>query len=355
MFIQNPSSTEKVHGISIDDPKFQHLQHEQPSWKLIIRGPHLAYADRGKANIYAINDCVQDTGKMIMQIAFLSRARNIVEIEFQGTDMLSPKMIATTELRPFVNLQRVHFLNCRQITMRSAANLLASFGQNKPSLEIVFTTKFPEINELNGESWHGAVLCDLFLWRHHQPEKFIKNLLKDTRFRHFIEFYACPRADDWYRFMYRDYPADNDWVQEDWDLMHILNKGRLVKGSNAAAAMTCFQCQLLMPGLCFPKVRRNTDQEECCHGCRVDEIIREQSCEVSREASSVLNSYTFNTIEDFPMQIFDVAADTFPYVKAPFNTKYNTVCPHSLIAKTCKGKCSLRKAYVCCPRLGANC
>ena len=70
--------------------------------------------------------------------------------------MLSPKMIATTELRPLVHLRQVHFLNCRQITMRSAANVLPSFRGNMPSFEIAFTTRKPEIKELTGEYWQST-------------------------------------------------------------------------------------------------------------------------------------------------------------------------------------------------------
>ena len=127
-----------------------------------------------------------------------------------------------------------------------------------------------------------------------------------------------------------------------------LRRESLVKGSNAAALQKCFSCELRMPGLCFPKARRNTDEEEQCHGCRVDNIVRHQSGEVSWEVSFVLNNHTFNTIGDFGMEIFGVTADTYHYIKAPLDTKFNAVYPYSLINKKCKQdqmwKCSLRKA-----------
>ena len=82
-----------------------------------------------------------------MNVVSLCKSRNIVELEFEGTDMLGLKMIASTELRPLVHLRQVHFLNCRQITMRSAANVLPSFRGNMPSFEIAFTT-WKDYNEI---------------------------------------------------------------------------------------------------------------------------------------------------------------------------------------------------------------
>ena len=207
LFVKNENAPGMIHGISINDPKFDHLLHEQPSWKLVIHGPVLPYADGGSSATKILDETIQETGKMISEVVSLSKTRTIIELEFHRTDLLGPQMNASSDFRPLTHLRRVHFLNCRLISMYSVARYLPSFRSKMLSFEIVFTWRRPEIPELNGESWHGAVLCYLFLWRHHRPNKFIESRLHDTRFRRYIEHHVGSSADDWYQFVNRAYPT----------------------------------------------------------------------------------------------------------------------------------------------------
>lgn len=192
---------------------------------------------------------------MILDIVGLSKSRTIVELEFHRTDLLDPRRIANSNLRPLTQLRRVHFVNYRLITMHTVAKYLPSY---LPDFEIVFTCGKPEIAELNGESGHGAILCYLFMWRMKRPIKFTGNLQYETRFGNMIEYYAGSTADDWYDFINRAYPEDDNWSQEDRELLRNANGGQFVLGSNAASLQEeLSSCHLVMPGLCFPKARRN--------------------------------------------------------------------------------------------------
>ena len=63
-----------------------------------------------------------------------------------------------------------------------------------------------------------------------------------------------------------------------------------------------------------------------------------------------MNSEEFDTIEHYPMWIYQVLPDTYPYVRAPLIMQFNMVYPYSLNDQKCKLdekiKCSLRKAYI---------
>ena len=137
----------------------------------------------GQTPIRAFTAVWTAAGPTSSQIVSLAKSRTIIEMEFHRTDMLSARMIAMSDLRPFTQVRRVHFLKCRFFTMDEVGCGLRSFRSNQPDFDIVFTPTRPEIRELYGESWHGAVLCYLFLWRHNRPNKFITNLLHDIRFR----------------------------------------------------------------------------------------------------------------------------------------------------------------------------
>ena len=278
LFIKNENAPGMIHGISINDPKFDHRLREQPAWKLVLHGPVLPYADRGGPATNVLDETMRETAKMILEVVSLSKSRTIIELEFHRTDLLGPQMIASSDFRPLTHLRRAHILNCRLISMHSVARYLPSFRSKMPSFEIVFTYRKPETPERNGEPWHGAVLCYLFLWRHSRPNKFIESMLHDTRFRRYIENYVGSIADDWYQFGNRAYPTDSNWEEEDRELLRIFNGGSLASGSNAASLQEeRTSCHLVMPGLCYPKARRNTGDSETCHGCRVNDIVLEQS------------------------------------------------------------------------------
>ena len=133
-----------------------------------------------------------------------------------------------------------------------------------------------------------------------------------------------------------------------------------MRGSNAASLQPeCIACHMVMPGLCYPKAKRNTDESEQCHGCRVVRIIYEQTAMVWGYAMGYLDNQDFHTMEHYPMWVYKIAPDTYPYIRAPLATKFNNVCPNSLNNQMCKldkrgTNCTLRKAWVCCLRLGVN-
>lgn len=86
-----------------------------------------------------------------------------------------------------------------------------------------------------------------------------------------------------------------------------------------------------MPGLCYPKARRNTEDNEQCHGYRLDiDIIA---------ASGRLDNVGYKSLEEFPLRVLKVEGmkeTVFPFVKAPMATKYNSLCPFSLLRMKCK-------------------
>ena len=218
---------------------------------------------------------------------------------------------------------------------------LPSFRSQYPSFQMVFTTMKLEINELNGESWHGAVWCDLYLWRKNRPWLFMEDLLHDIGFRSYIEHYVGSNADDWYESVNRPYLREG---RDDDRLLNAFNRRPLVRGSNAAALQECSSCELEMPGICYPKARRGREAVEMCHGCRVSEIVLDQTIGGIVGSMPMVEIFTFECIE------YNIAFDSdfWPYVQVPLDTKCNTVCPYLLNNRKCPlgEQCSLRTAYV---------
>ena len=193
-----------------------------------------------------------------MEVVSLSKSVTIIELEFHRTDLLGPRMVASSDFRPLTQLRRVHFLNCRLISMHSVARSLPSFRSKMPSFEIVFTDRKPEIDELRSESWHGAVLCHLFLWRHSRPNKFIESMLHDSRFRRYIEHYVGSSADDWYDFVNQPYPTDSNWEYADHELLRkdLWRVDRTPHLSKRSAPRATWSCQAyVIPSLDETPVR----------------------------------------------------------------------------------------------------
>ena len=99
-----------------------------------------------------------------------------------------------------------------------------------------------------------------------------------------------------------------------------------MSGSNVATLQEeCERCHIVMLGLCYPKARRNTGESEVCHGCRVMRIIFEQTGTTYGFSMFHLNIEDFPTMEHYSMRVYNYAPDTYPYVRAPLATTFNTV------------------------------
>ena len=189
-------NNDKQYGVPINDTAYVHMEREQSSWKLVVHGPSLCYGSTGVLRERDLKLCIEETARMLLSIVALSKSQKIVELELRGTDGISPRQMMDTDFRPFTHLKRVHFLNCRQVTMRSAGMYLFNLGEKATKYEVIFTTGRPEIDALNNSDWRGAVLSDLYYWRAQQPNRFMDNLLHNTGSRDYIQYYTGSSGDD---------------------------------------------------------------------------------------------------------------------------------------------------------------
>ena len=208
------------------------MEQEQSSWKLVVHGPSLSYGSTGALRESDLKLCMEEIARMLLSIVALSNSRKIVELELRGTDGISPRQMMDTDFRPFTHLKRVYFLNCRQVTMRSAGKYLFNLGEKATKYEVLFTTGRPEIDAINNVDWRGAVLSDLYYWRAQQPKRFMDNLLHNTGFRDYIQNHTGSSGDDWYEFVK---PSSEDiHGSKERRLLYVFNGKPLVNGSNAA-------------------------------------------------------------------------------------------------------------------------
>lgn len=114
-------------------------------------------------------------------------------------------------------------------------------------------------------------------------------------------------------------------------------------GSHKAVAILNNVAQQEMPGLDAPM-----DSQQAS-------ATSEQQTGGSTGWMPDIQQATLDVLEDEIVE----ASEIYPYVKAPLDTNFNTVCPFSLNHMKCRlasgGNCSLRTAYVCCPLLRVTC
>lgn len=164
-------------------------------------------------------------------------------------------------------------------------------------------------------------------------------------FRLFVRDMTSSSADEWYDFVNR---AQGDDDAADLRLLTVYNDAPLVAGSNALAMQEeCFGCELALPGLCYPKARRNTGFAEECHACLADSGTFER---VPRGNFNITGSAELpvKTMKDTVLLAMGIQTGQYTAVKAPLNEMLNTICPYSINKKKCKvpGGCSLRVARV---------
>lgn len=130
--------------------------------------------------------------------------------------------------------------------------------------------------------------------------------------------------------------AQGDDDAADLRLLTTYNDAPLVAGSNALAMQEeCFGCDLVLPGLCYPKACRNSGWAEECHACLADGKTFER---VPRGNLNVPGSAELpvDTIQDAAVLAQGIPPRQYPAVKAPLNEMLNTVCPYSINKKKCK-------------------
>ena len=146
-------------------------------------------------------------------------------------------------------------------------------------------------------------------------------------------------ASKWYDFFYRG-QGDDD-ATADLEMLRGCF-GALPLGSNLVNLQEpCLTCDLTMPGLCFPARRRNSEESEFCHACRIDEGIFYR---VAR--SQLVPDDDLRNLNIGEAALTAMGVHPYPYIKAPLNTRLNTVCPFLLNKKACPhSKCPLRAVH----------
>ncbi len=250
-------------------PSTELLMKEQPSWKVIVHGDQIGWVGSDEEARSAEKVCMRKTARMLVRLCGLVNTGVIIsELVFVEWDMLSPIMINNTNLRPFANLRRVQFIECREFTMIQVAEYLTSFSGRSRNFEVVYVPHRSNLAIMNNVNPYAAMLSGLYRWRDTQPKHFIRNLLIDGRFRTLIQNWTRSSGDDWYAFMNRS----GDTSKEDRMLLDRFNGKPLVTGSNLERLQECRTCLLEMPGLAFAKSRPASGEREC-YGCKHDDLL----------------------------------------------------------------------------------
>ena len=71
---------------------------------------------------------------------------SVREIVFVRWDLLSPSLISNIDMRPFLNFRRVHFIECREFTMKNVRSFLADFRATATNSDIIY---IPERSKLS--------------------------------------------------------------------------------------------------------------------------------------------------------------------------------------------------------------
>ena len=228
------------------------------NFTVFIEGPRIGFVDSEEAGWEANTICKRETTMVLYNLCQLKAVNKIKKLIFYNMDMLAPEMIALTRGQPF-ELKEIQFLKCREFTMQRAAECLQGFQIGMGQLKITYLHEVPSLSWLKGTDVGGVVLSSMYYWRAHKSQPLIQNFKHNERFRSFVETLTSGSADEWYDFVNRDQGDDDD---ADLQLLNAYNTVPLVVGSNALNMQEkCFTCDLVMPGLCYPKARRNTDMQ----------------------------------------------------------------------------------------------
>ncbi len=330
----------------VDDSASAGMLDAYSSWTIIINGPRIGYVDNQSQALVASWRCKAETAMLLLRLNKISQPSKVRELVFHRCDMLGNDGVNAVS-RLFNRLQTLQILKCREFTMHLTPDLL-DIRCTQPNFQLLYTTEFPDVAAIRSEDHRGAVLASLYKWRNMKHPLLIENLVVNSRFRTFIGRYTRGKADDWYRFVVRD---EDDDLAADKMLLEAYAGKTLVPGSNALTTrdIPCGFCFEFYPGICYPIRSFNSDHLQC-FACRMDQGF------FSRVPKGQLNypvgipNITNQNVRGIALAAMGVSPDTYPYVKAPYNQKFNSVCPFSLNRIRPRHptgeKCSLRETRV---------
>ena len=273
-YYTNPAGL-RMHGRPVLSQDGHEKFKEHGRWKIKIVGPELGYISEKTEGEIAQTQRTKETAKILFLLCQIAEIQvdsvpvgnnKIKEIIFSHMDMLPPANILGSRLRPF-NLQRVHFNYCREFTMQRTAHYLAHLELEHGLPRITFNYRQQNLNILKQSNERTGIVANMFTWRERKPHLLLANLVDNVKFREFIHKMTFISADKWFDFCRRE---ANETA--DLELLQQFSDERLVRGSKAATLQEpCISCGCVMPGLCFPKARRNTGVSESCHAYLIDD------------------------------------------------------------------------------------
>ncbi|CAF9927628.1 hypothetical protein IMSHALPRED_007257 [Imshaugia aleurites] len=329
------------------DPRLKETWDNFPAWTITVRGPFLEEATSSKESQFTMKRCTKETTFMLCDLANVAAPEKVRELSFYSVDLLSPQLVGVLP-NTFNKIECLHISYCREFTMQAAAKY--SYPRfTEPNIELLYNWTVPYNEQIKNVDRAGSVIASLYMWRAIKPEPLMQNLINNTRFRTFIDAWTGSSGDDWYQSVLRAQREDDG---ADRKLLDTYNGQPLVTGSSALRMREpeCRYCDLILPGLCYFKPRRNTgDTDGKCQACLLDEAL------FFRVGRGPFDGYNLSdlqnpTIKDIALSAMGIPPGTFPYLTPPSNVRFNSVCPFSLMEKQGKHptgqQCTLRTAHV---------
>ena len=160
-----------VQEVSIKMAKARVLKmQDQPTYTIHVTASWIGYFANAKEGQAAARRCSKMTATMFVDLCNMSDNGKIHEIIFYKVDMLSAHMIMSTDLRPFTNIKRVQFIECREMTLSRVATHLAEF-RSTDKFEIIYYPEWTNLPVLKNDDIHAGVVSSLYQRRSNATAK----------------------------------------------------------------------------------------------------------------------------------------------------------------------------------------